>query len=373
MSKILLCSPYYPDLENTTCGIANWTRNIMNFSLNTTIDGFEVVVLPYDRSLYVYGGTNKFIRIYVGIKDYFKLLFKTRKALKKEHFDVVQISTSASIGLLRDYILCKLIKRNNSKVVFHYHFGRLPQILGGNNWESKLLKKVLNISDTSIVMDLDSFNSMKKHGYENVLYLPNPIAKENFNKIRAIEKVTKRVDKTILFVGHVVVEKGVFELVEACSEIDDVNLRIVGKSTPEIRNSLEKIASKRENGKWMTFTGVLNHDQVLKEMCECDIFVLPTYSEGFPNVILESMACSTPIIASAVGAIPEMLNIQECPCGICINPKCVADIKRAIVKLNGDRIFKNEISQRARERVKELYNVDTVREKLKDIWKIILK
>lgn len=373
MSKILLCSPYYPDMENTTCGIANWTRNIMNYSLKATINDFDVVVLPYDRSLYVYGGTHKITRLLVGVKDYIKLILKTNKYLKREQFDIVQISTSASMGLLRDYFLCKLVKKYNSKIVFHYHFGRLPQILEGNNWESKLLRKILSISDTSIVMDLFSFNSMKKHGYENVLYLPNPIAEYNFRKIRSIEKTAYRVDKQVLFVGHVVKEKGVFELVEACREIEDIKLRIVGKNTPEITMALEQLASKRNNGEWLTFTGTVAHDQVLKEMCECDMFVLPTYSEGFPNVILEGMACGTPIIASAVGAIPEMLNIEECPCGICIKPRSVNDVKNAIEKLKNDLNYKKEISNRAKNRVAELYNTDKVRERLQESWKIVLK
>lgn len=62
-------------------------------------------------------------------------------------------------------------------------------------------------------------------------------------------------------------------------------------------------------------------------MLKCTVFVLPTYTEGFPNVVLESMACGCPIVATSVGAIPEMLDGGA---GIVIEPRNVEQLRDAV-------------------------------------------
>jgi glycosyltransferase involved in cell wall biosynthesis len=58
------------------------------------------------------------------------------------------------------------------------------------------------------------------------------------------------------------------------------------------------------------------------------IFVLPTYTEGFPNVILECMASGCPIITTPVGAIPDMLQFGSTQaCGACVDVKDVQGLK----------------------------------------------
>jgi len=55
-------------------------------------------------------------------------------------------------------------------------------------------------------------------------------------------------------------------------------------------------------------------------------FILPSYTEGFPNVILEAMALGKPIIATSVGAIPEILSEE---CGVVMKPRDQRDIEQA--------------------------------------------
>lgn len=363
--KILLCSPYYHDKENTTCGIANWTRNIM--SRQNQNSQIVVDLLPYDRTVDLDEESTVWERLISGIKDYFGLVLKTKKRLEKNNYDILQVSTSAGLGLIRDYLVVLLGNSRGVKVVFHYHFGRMPELLEGTNWQSRLMRKILKHSFASIVMDRKSYIAMTERGYKTY-YLPNPLSDANFKKIKELSKDVERRDNQLLFVGHVVPTKGIFELVESCVNIENINARIIGKVFQDTKDKLVSIAKRRDNGTWLKFVGEVPHDDVLKEMLECDMYVLPTYTEGFPNVILESMACACPIVTCSVGAIPEMLDVLSDPCGIVVPPKDAKAIEKSIRDLLKDPERKHLLGEKARMKIESNYTVDAVWTQLETIW-----
>ncbi|WP_279385042.1 glycosyltransferase [Methanosarcina barkeri] len=57
----------------------------------------------------------------------------------------------------------------------------------------------------------------------------------------------------------------------------------------------------------MRFTGPVNHEDIPLWISASDILVLPSLSEGRPNVILEALACEVPVVATDVGGIPELM------------------------------------------------------------------
>ena len=125
-------------------------------------------------------------------------------------------------------------------------------------------------------------------------------------------------------------------------------------------------ASVRE-GCWLCFTGGLSREETIKEMFAADALVAPSYIEGFPNVILEAMACGTPIIASGVGAIPEMLDNGKC--GVVIKPRSADEICIAVEKLMSDKDMKSSFAANAKERVNSEYSISSVWSRLVNVWK----
>lgn len=313
-----------------------------------------------------------FGRAYSGIKEYFKILKEVSKRINSEKPGVLHLCTSASISLIKDLIILGLARKHHVKTVVHYHFGRIPEIANKDNWEWKLLKLVSKKADVSITMDLNSFKVLHSLYGEKVINIPNPLSSSVTQLIKEFSP-NERLKNKIVFVGHVIPSKGVYELVEACKQIGNVRLSLVGALADDIRTEIIKIAGSNSDS-WLTMAGEVGTRDVVCEMLSANVFVLPSYTEGFPNVILESMACGCPIVASDVGAIPEMLNIgSEEECGICVPPRNVIALIEALAFMLNNPSYANLCAQRAKHRVNEMYSMPIVWNQLKLAWNLAAK
>ncbi len=365
--KVLLCTAYKQDPDIVRGGINQWGQNILSF-YEKNKENIELVPISFDRHISLIDANTALKRIINGIKEQVIPIKKAMQAIRNDKPDVVHICTSAGLGCIRDYVLVGYAKRYHIRSIIHLHFGRLPELSKTNNWEWHILKAVLKKCDVVVPMNKPTETALYKNGIKNVKYLPNPLGNSLVDQINELKGTINRCPKRLLFVGHVYETKGVFELVEGCKNIDGVKLRIVGKYSQEIYNKLNSLADKTGENAWIDFIGEIDHKEVLKEFMKADIFVFPSYTEGFPNVILEAMACECPIIASNVGAMPEMLDIYNNPCGICINPHSSKDVHDAVMSLLDDIKRKEEYAKRAKERVNSLYIMPVVWDQLVDIW-----
>ena len=223
-----------------------------------------------------------------------------------------------------------------------------------------------------ILIGVEHDDSLEKSGildYENVRYCPNPITTASLAQIEHYSLQTRRSENKIIFVGHVLPTKGIFELIEACKTIGNIQLHIIGKISETMNNNLIKLIHDISAEQCIKICGELSHDTVIKEMLSASVLALPSYTEGFPNVILESMACGCPIIATPVGAIPEMLNMDsEQPCGIVVPVKNVSALHNAITTIINNKTQADSFAMRARKRVMQNYTTEKVWENLKSVW-----
>lgn len=362
--KILLCSPYESVIKENAGGIAMWAKHLMNYYKAEKSD-VEIEVLPYNRSIYVHEGLNRFVRIYKGAMDYIGLMRQTRRRIRQERFDVLHLCSSALLSIIRDYFVMRMARKNGVAGVLHFHCGRIPKIAAKGGWKWKVLKSAVAMASATVVLDDESYNVLVSNGFKNVHKVPNPLSEEMTRNIESMSAGIDRVPRRLLFVGHVLPSKGVYELVRACVDVQDVQLRLIGRVEESVKNDLSGIASAKR-GEWMQMLGECGHDEVLHEMLACDMFVFPSYTEGFPNVILEAMACGTPIIASGVGAIPEMLDKGKCGC--IIPPMDTAAVKDAIMALIDDKERKTAFSVNSKERVGKEYSISSVWAQLLSVW-----
>lgn len=365
--KILLCSPY----KGTIGGIARWTGHILKYydGLDDK-EGIDLKHFSLSRSYSIHANTPSAKRFILGILDYFLISAKFLIYLIKNKITLVHVVSSGSLGLIKDILLLSICWLFRKKTIIHFRFGRIPELFGKRNWEYYLLSAVLKMSSRVIVIDLNTYEFLISKKFANVFYLPNPISPEIFKIVESSN--FERIKNQILFAGHVVPTKGIRELIEATKDLPNIRVKIVGHCSEAMKQEILNI-SKSESYKYI-FGGELALKETIEEMLKCDVFVLPSYTEGFPNVILEAMACGCPIIATNVGAIPEMLNYSKGKmCGIIIPVMDSAKLKLEIEKLLLDIDRKTLIGEKAKNKVFELYNINIIWEKMVFIWNTLRK
>lgn len=114
---------------------------------------------------------------------------------------------------------------------------------------------------------------------------------------------------TLLSVGNLLENKGHHIAIQALVNLPAFRLVIAGEG-PQ-RSALESLASQLNMTSRVQFLGRVEQDQLAKCYSAADILVLPSGQEGWPNVLLESMACGTPVVATRVGGIPEIITSDD--------------------------------------------------------------
>ena len=370
MMKVLLCTPYVGLSPANPGGIAIWARNIENYynSLNSDV---ELEIFPMDRK-HESGDLTLIPRLWYGIKEYYPTVNRFRRHIKRHRYDVIHICSSAQIGLVRDLLIVNIARTEHIPVVVHFHFGRMPELFKVRNWEYKLIRTVVKRATKAVVMDRKSLETLTDHNYTNAVNLPNPLSDKILTQIRTIQNgfTIEREKRKLLYAGHVIPTKGVYELIEACAQIPDIKLLVIGEYLEDIKIKLVDLAvAKSGSSNWLEFTGPVKHERVIQEMMNSAIFVLPTYTEGFPNVILECMASGCPIITTPVGAIPDMLQFDSSQaCGACVDVKDVQGLKNTIERQLNNYDSALLMAEKAKQRVIDNYSMPSVWKQLVSIW-----
>lgn len=147
-----------------------------------------------------------------------------------------------------------------------------------------------------------------------------------------------------IWVGRLVSHKRVDRIIEAVSRVGGVSLEVVGEG-PE-RTRLEELARGLEVARRVTFRGDLPHDDVLRRMAAADVLLVASIYEGLPHVVIESMACGTPVVAGDVGGTADVVRDGEN--GVLLAEATPHAIAGALERLAADPELRGELSRGAR-------------------------
>ena len=162
--------------------------------------------------------------------------------------------------------------------------------------------------------------------------------------------------KRLLFVGRLAAIKGVRLLIDAVADLraryPDLELVLVGDG-PE-RAGLEAHARAQGLDDRIRFTGYLGQDEVAAELKTADVFVLPSFAEGVPVVLMEAMAARIPVIATSVAGVPEL--VEDGVSGYVVKPGHLDDLIETIDQLLGDAKLRARMGDAGHERVASDYD-----------------
>lgn len=194
-------------------------------------------------------------------------------------------------------------------------------------WALRRSAKVFAVSE-SLKNDVVSLGVDPSH----VVVIPNGIEVERFARVGRGEARARvglpAEGRVVVCVSRLSREKGVDVLIDAAREMTtrDVRVVIVGDGPDEV--SLKERAQRAGVADRVLFAGARAHDEVPAWIAAADVAVLSSRKEGYPNALVEYLACGRPAVATRVGGVPEILTSREL--GIMVAPEDPRALARAL-------------------------------------------
>lgn len=220
----------------------------------------------------------------------------------------------------------------------------------------------LLLSSKIILYSSSLINRWNLSNYKNKILI-TPIHFLTCSTINS-KKLSKR--KIIGYVGRLSEEKGVMNLVKAIPYIlEECDVEFMLGGDGPLLNEIKEFIRENNLEDKVVLTGWIPHGQIYDYLSQLDLLILPSYTEGLPSIVLESMACGTPVLATNVGAVPDIIKDKKT--GFIMNNNsvdCIIENAIKVIRYKDIQI----IVENAFNLIKKEYSYETILLK----WKKIL-
>lgn len=293
-----------------------------------------------------------------------KALLKILAKLIRKKFNIVHVHMAERGSVYRKNIVIRMASLFGCKVVVHMHGAEFELWYRAlDTGKQQGVRRILNRADRVLILGeywqefVRSLVADKKrvHVLRNAVQVP----RENPYDPGA---------KHMLFLGVVGQRKGIYDLLQAVKIADpqlpeNAMLAIYG---PEAEGSIEDVINQLEISHRAVYKGWLTEERKAEVFANTAVNILPSYNEGLPMTILETMAWGIPNISTNVAAIPEAVNEKN---GAVISPGDIQKLAREILLIMEDTQGREQKSRAAFEKAKSEFSIDKHIGKLLEIYR----
>lgn len=286
------------------------------------------------------------------IKSLWRAHKSWRHILKSHPKAIIHYNFPLSSGaIIRDFFFMRVARRQKRKMIVHIHGGmymnssHIPFVL------FRLLKHIFQWDVPFVVLGEHEKEVLSSRFAPKTVYVLPNCAELSDN----IARTGKLSYLTIGYLGRITEAKGMSELLEACIILQSrgIPYRLKMAGTQDKNESFIETFEKRL-GNIFEYVGIVSGKEKKYFLDSLDVFVLPSYYEGLPLSLLESMSSAVVPIVTPVGSMPEV--VKDDVNGIIIKEPVVDSIVNAIIRLYEQDKLREELAKAAKDTIVEQFS-----------------
>lgn len=282
-------------------------------------------------------------------------IIHVRHILTKRFYNVIVVHTSHSWKTIsRDIPLLLLIRNVCPHIILEFHGSSSNTLVEPGSYFFKFFSHCLvRLCDAILVLSTEEQKEWEKFYPKGQFYVVNnPFRTEEVESKRFVRRANKERPLVLLFVGRLIQEKGIFNLLDAIlilSKKIPCQLLVVGdgKDAKSLEGKINLLGLTNN----AILAGYLNGKDLYDVYIKSDVFVLPTLKEGFPTVIAEAMGFGLPIVTTSIRGAQD--HLQEGVNCLFVPPDDPEALVSAIITLESDPELRMRMSKANLEKVKE--------------------
>ncbi len=247
-----------------------------------------------------------------------------------------------------DGVAAALLARHFAKPLVITARGSDINLIANHALPRRMMRWAAKRANASIAVSAALAGAMRAHGIvsESMTVLRNGVDLDCF---QCLPQAAARAElgwpeaPTLISVGNLIEGKGHRLAIEALASLPDFRLCVVGSGPDD--EALKSLARRLGVAQRVELCGRVAQDRMSLRYSAADILVLPSLREGAPNVVLEAMACGTPVVATAVGGIPEL--VSEPVAGRLMADRTVEHLVGAVRDLRAQRVDRQAVREHA--------------------------
>jgi glycosyltransferase involved in cell wall biosynthesis len=333
----------------------------------TVVANYERTRFWVDHDCHIFAATRSFdSKLIQLVDDLSRWIRFTVSLLIGKRYRVASIHTGQGASFYRKLayvVICRLFK---IPVVLHVHPARFVQFCNeGSAFRRLAVSLAARLTDQIVVLSESiRVDLARVVDGEKIAVLGNPV---DIDMYASCPRTPRTARPRILFVGWIIPEKGVYDLVDAMPAVlekfPDAVFTFAGNKEVE---RLKAMLAERGLQESSEVLGWVEGRTKLQLFRTSWLLVLPSYTEGLPNVILEAMASELPVVTTPVGGIPSVLSDEKT--AIFVEPGNTRQISDAIIRLIQDQELSKSLARKAYWHACENYSVDAIERGLLQIY-----